>query len=214
MTPDDIERAVNPQGLCTFGMLRPSPEDTLPGSVQTIVLLGPHEPGFWAGFNASPEYRDGEPDPLDRWSLRVITALAKSLGAAPLFPFGGPPYQPFIRWAKESGRAHSSPVRLLVHDRAGLMVSYRGALAFGERIDIPPAPPCPCDSCESQPCLSACPVDAFAGPAYDVAACKADLFRDGNDCLSRGCAVRRACPLSQSYGRVEAQSSFHMKAFL
>lgn len=214
MTPDEIETAANPLALSIFGMLHPSPEDTLPDTVQTLVLLGPHEPGFWAGFVASSEYRDGAANPVDRWSLRVVTALADTLGASPLFPFGGPPYQPFYRWATQSGRAHSSPVRLLVHDRAGLMVSYRGALAFEERLDIPPAPPRPCDTCEDQPCLGACPVDALSGPTYDVAACKADLMREGNDCLARGCAVRRACPLSQSYGRVEAQSAFHMKAFL
>lgn len=214
MTPERINAAASPHGLSIFGMLHPTPEDGLPETVQTIVLLGLDEPGFWAGFTASPEFNDGAEDPLDRWSERVITALAESLGAAPLFPFGGPPYQPFIRWARDSGRAHQSPVGLLVHDRAGLMVSYRGALAFEARMALPPTLPRPCDSCEGQPCRSACPVDALSGPSYDVAACKADLLRDGNDCLSRGCAVRRACPLSQSYGRVEAQSAFHMKAFL
>lgn len=204
-----IEAAASAQQLAVMGVVH----DDVPDGVRTLVLLGPLEPGFWSTFADSPEYKDGMPHPLDRWSHRVITGMADGLGAAPFFPFGGPPYQPFIAWAKASGRAHTSPVGLLVHDVAGLMVSYRGALGFAEHIEAPAPPPSPCDTCATRPCLMACPVDAFASGSYDVAACKADLDRPGNDCMTRGCAVRRACPVSQVYGRLEAQSSFHMRAF-
>lgn len=205
----DIDAAARAQQLSVMGVVR----DGLPEDMATLVLLGPLEPGFWTTFIASPEYRDGTPHPLDRWSHRVLTGMADALSATPFFPFGGPPYQPFIAWAKASGRAHISPVGLLVHDVAGLMVSYRGALGFTEHIEAPAPPPNPCDSCISRPCLTACPVDAFASGSYEVAACKADLDRPGNNCMERGCAVRRACPVSQTYGRLEAQSSFHMRAF-
>ena len=62
-------------------------------------------------------------------------------------------------------------------------------------------------------CTTACPVDALKPDAYDVPACKADLDRPGNDCRARGCAVRRACPVSQAHARAEAQSAFHMGYF-
>ena len=205
----DIETVAGAEHLAVMGVV----QDDLPEEVATLVLLGPLEPGFWPAFTASPEYRDDTPHPLDRWSLRVITGMAERLDATPFFPFGGPPYQPFIAWAKASGRAHSSPVGLLVHDTAGLMISYRGALGFAERIEAPAPPPNPCETCQTRPCLTACPVDAFASGSYDVAACKTDLDRPGNDCMTRGCAVRRACPVSRDYGRLEAQSSFHMRAF-
>ena len=205
----DIETVTGAEHLAVMGVV----QDDLPEGVATLVLLGPLEPGFWPAFTASPEYRDDTPHPLDRWSLRVITGMAERLGATPFFLFGGPPYQPFIAWAKASGRAHSSPVGLLVHDTAGLMISYRGALGFAERIEAPAPPPNPCETCQTRPCLTACPVDAFASGSYDVAACKTDLERPGNDCMTRGCAVRRACPVSRDYGRLEAQSSFHMRAF-
>lgn len=210
MRLDAIERAVSPAALTVMGTVH----EDLPIGIGTLVLLGPKEPGFWPQFTASPEYLDGAPHPMDRWSARVIGALAAQLEAEAFFPFGGPPYQPFIAWAKASGRAHSSPVGLLVHDSAGLMVSYRGALGFAARIDAPEAPPSPCVSCADKPCLTACPVGALNDSAvYDVAACKADLDRPENDCMSRGCAVRRACPVSQRHGRTEAQSNFHMRAF-
>lgn len=206
----DIELRVGRAQLSLMGTVTTD----LPDGLKTLFLLGPREPGFWPVFSASPEYRDGADDPMDRWSSRVIGALAEDLGGEAYFPFGPPPYQPFFRWAQLSGRAHVSPVGLLVHEDAGLMVSFRGAIGFSYSISTPKAGPNPCELCADQPCLTACPVGALGGTFYDVPGCKADLDRPGNECLSRGCAVRRACPVSQDYARDEAQSAFHMKAFL
>jgi len=197
--------------LACFGALHLA-TDELPGFA-SLVLLGPAEPGFWTHVTGTPEFADGAADPLDRWSLRVIGALARDLGGRALFPFGGPPWHPFTDWARRSGRAWASPVGLLVHDTAGLMLSYRGALALPGRIALPGPGEPPCDACAEQPCRTACPVSALDAEGYNVPACKADLDRPGNDCMARGCAVRRACPVSRQYGRSEAQSAFHMGYF-
>lgn len=187
----------------------------LPQGTRTLVLLSPNEPAFWPMFVNAPEYRDGQPDPMDRWSRRVIDALAKPLDATALYPFGGPHFQPFIGWALASGFAHSSPIGMLVHQRAGLFLSFRGALALRDAMDIPAPPPRPCDSCPDQPCLSACPVDALGPSGYDTTACKGYLAtHPGNDCMSAGCRARRACPIGKSYGRVETHSAYHMSQFL
>jgi len=132
-----------------------------------------------------------------------------------LFPFGGPPHQPFVRWALGCGRVWQSPVGLLVHDVAGLMLSFRGALAFSHKLALPehPANP-PCATCAERPCLSACPVAALTPDGYAVAKCHAYLETPkGHDCLSGGCQVRTACPVSRSYGRLAEQSAHHMKYF-
>ncbi len=180
----------------------------------TVILLGP-SPGFWPMMKATPEMQDGAPDPIDRWSRRVIRGLAVALRAEALFPFGGPPYLPFLKWAMASGRAWQSPAGMLVHDVAGLMVSYRGALRFSQKIVLPPVGRSPCDTCPDQPCMTACPVDALnAERGYDVAACHGFLdTEDGGDCLSQGCKARRACPVSQTFGRDPEQSAFHMAHF-
>ena len=214
MTYAALEKAARDRALDVFGAFHPNAEDMVPDGTGTVLLLGPHEPGFWATFTASPEYQDGAPDPLDRWSKRVIGALASERGATAVFPSDGPPYPPFYRWAVRSGRTWASPVTLLVQDRAGLMVSYRAALMVTERIDLPSSDPAPCTTCNTKPCLTACPVGALTGDGYDLPACHAFLdTREGADCLTNGCAVRRACPVSQTYGRVPEQSAFHMKAF-
>jgi hypothetical protein len=199
--------------LTVIGAFHPKVADNAPSGTCTLILLGPYETGFWAHFSASPEMLDGQPDPLDRWSKRVVTPLASELGGTAVFPFGGPPYQPFIAWALRSQRCWVSPSGLLVHDKEGLFVSFRGAIALPIKIDLPPPPPPPCQTCIAEPCRSSCPVGALKTDSYDVAACKADLDRPENDCMTRGCASRRACPISQRYGRVEAQSAFHMAAF-
>jgi len=209
-----ITSSAGAEALAVFGAFHPGADDGAPDGCGTLILLGPREPGFWAHVTAAPDFADGAPDPLDRWSVRVIGALASEFGGIALFPFTGPPYLPFIAWAKRSGRAWASPVGLLVHDGAGLMVSYRGALALPQVLPLPALPAAaPCTGC-ARPCLTACPAGALTGAGYDTAACHDFLDSGGGaGCLSEGCAVRRACPVSRSYGRLAEQSAFHMAHF-
>jgi epoxyqueuosine reductase len=189
-----------------------SDEAGLPQGTRTVVLLGPAQPGFWPHLQTQPEW-DGAADPIDRWSRRVIGRLACDLGAKALFPFGGPPWHPFQTWALRSGRAWQSPVRFLVHDSQGLMVSFRGALALKQALQFPAAPPSPCTDCPA-PCRTACPPRALTAAGYDVPACHGFLDQPaGSDCMSRGCAVRRACPVSARHARMPEQSAYHMRQF-
>ena len=211
MTLEDIEAQVRKSHLTIFGALHTRPEDKLGDG--TLLLLGPHEPGFWPYVSAEPEFNDKAPDPMDRWSDRVIRALAASLGGTALFPFGQPP-QPFISWALRSGSTFVSPVSLLVHAKAGLFVSFRGAILVPRNLEIPPPSANPCDTCQDKHCLAACPSGALTEMGYNLDQCHDFLdTAEGTACMSQGCAVRRACPFSAKYPRLHAQSAFHMKAF-
>ena len=103
------------------------------------------------------------------------------------------------------------------HPEYGTWHAYRGALAFGEKLELPEAPAFanPCKSCAEKPCLSACPVKAFDGKGYDVAAC-ADHVRspDGRACLEMGCLARHACPVGREYAYLPDHAKFHMDAFI
>ena len=208
-----LGEAARAEGLALLGGLHPGPGDGAPEGIGTLLLVGPEGgPGFWALFETSSERRDGASDPLDRWSERVLGTLAVRFGATALFPFGGPPWWPFAAWARASGEAWESPVGLLVHARLGLFASYRGALAFPDRLPVPTPVTRPCDTCAA-PCRAACPVGALGAAGYDVPACHAFLDTGpGRACLTRGCAVRRACPVGAGL-RPDAQSAFHMTAF-
>lgn len=214
MTFAELSRLAEARQLSVFAALRPDPAH-LPEGTGTLLLLGPAEPGFWPHLTAQPEWEDGAPDPVDRWSWRVIRALAADLGGTALFPFGGPPFLPFIGWALDSGWVRQSPVGLLVRADTGLWVSFRGALALPERIVLPEPPPAPCPACVAQPCRTACPVGALTEAGYDVAACRAFLATpEGTPCLTGGCRVRTACPAGRAHGRLAAQSAYHMGQFI
>lgn len=203
MTQPDLEAQLAPLGLFVMG------------ATEGHILIGA-APHMWPVFTASPEYSDGRKDPLDRWSKRVLNALATTRRWGTVFPSDGPPYAPFIAWATASGRFWPSPAGMLVHDAAGLMISIRGAFVTDKHHHHAPSDAAsPCGACVNAPCATACPVDALSAErGYDVPACHAFLDTpEGRDCLDNGCKARRACPVSDRFGRASVQSAFHMKSF-
>jgi len=214
-------QAVEATGLRPRGAFHPLPADAVPAmgdgrEAATLVLVGVVGSSSWDAFQAA-EASHQEPDPLDRWSQQVVGELALELGAEALFPFGGPPFLPFIRWAQRAENVFPSPIGPLIHPDYGLWHAYRGALAFAQRFDLPAMDerPRPCDSCADKPCLTACPVGAFSTHGYDVAACVAHVAGvQGGPCLGGGCLARRACPVGVAYQYTPAQMGFHMRAFV
>jgi hypothetical protein len=219
VTIEAILSAIARTGLAPRGAFRLGEgERTGPlADIRTIALTGFAGRGGWDAFAASPEAADGAADPLDRWSRRVIDALARELGALSFFPFGGPPVLPFQQWARRAEPVHPSPIGVLIHPVFGLWHSYRGALGFREALAVwePRSAASPCDSCSGRWCLSACPVGAFSAAGYEVAACEGHLKRaEGADCMERGCLARRACPVGAEHVYGPEQANFTMRAFL
>lgn len=220
----DYERigaAAAAHGLIPRGGFHPRAGDAVPvladgRAVATVVLIGNAGAGLWPAFAVSPEARDGAPHPLDRWSRRVIEEIAGQFGASACFPGDGPPWPPFVAWAKRAEAVTESPIGILVHPDYGLWHAYRGALLLDRSIDLPPADERapPCLTCPEQPCRTACPVGAFGGGGYDVGACVGFLAGpDGTRC-GGGCLARRACPVGQQYNYPPAQQALHLNAFL
>jgi len=212
MNLETVRNRIDQAGLAFRGAFNPADGD--PG--RTLVLVGFAGPVGWPAFAASPEAHDGGPDPLDRWSRRVVGALAADLGAKTLFPFEGSPYHPFQRWAQQAEPVHPSPLGILIHPDWGLWHAYRGALAFSELLDLPASDTrsSPCDSCADRPCLTACPVGAFSTSGYNVPACVDHIASPaGSECMDFGCRARVACPVGAEYRQDTDQASFHMRAF-
>lgn len=214
-------RRADSLGLAVRGAFHPEPGEFafFPPAMRigTIILLGFTGSLQWAGYLGSVEASDGLPDPLDRWSRRVIGSMAAQLSAAAVYPNGSSPAPPFQRLAARSEPVYRSPIGLLIHPQWGLWHAYRGALLLPGRIRLPSlAPPVsPCSACAMQPCLSSCPVRAFRAGSFDVEACVDHvLSQAGSECRDRGCLARRACPVGAEFRYVEAQARFHMHAFL
>lgn len=222
LTLDAIAAGLEAEGLALLGAFHPTADDGVPPQPdgrpsRTLVLAGNVGGSLWPLFSASPEAHDGAPDPLDRWSARVIGDLAARIGAQAVFPFGGPPYRPFQRWAQRAAAMTPSPIGVLIHPDHGLWHAFRGALALASALPLPPRDvrPGPCDACADRPCLTTCPVGAFSEQGYDVAACAGHIATPaGADCLDLGCRARRACPVGRQHHYPAAQAAFHMSAFL
>ena len=208
-------------GLILRGGFRPAEGDGVPAlpngrPVTTVILIGNAGAAMFEQFRQSPEATDGLADPLDRWSLRVVGSLARTLGAHALFPFGGPPWHPFQRWAQRAEDVAPSPTGMLIHPDYGLWHAYRGALAFADAVPFPPRGqrPAPCADCVDRPCLSACPAGALTAAGYDVRRCRSHVVSpDGRACRDGGCQVRAACPVGQAFRYGPDQAAFHMTAF-
>ena len=217
MELSDISDAMDAAGFKVFGGLASTTAGLEAGG--TLILVGNTGVDMW------PVFCDEKPDttdPLDTWTRERITAITDSLHerfSVPieaLFPFDGPPYHPFQRWALTSGNAHPSPIGPLIHTEFGLWHGYRAALHVDADLALPEpsTSASPCDDCTEKPCLVACPVEAFASGHLNVAACTSHLAGDhGEACFKAGCLARRACPIGTDVAYSEPQARFHMRAF-
>jgi hypothetical protein len=209
------------QGLYLRGVAELEPGETeqygFSPAADAIALVGNVGSSYWPAFRASTEFDDGDADPLDRWSRRVAQAVAAEFSLQAIFPFEGPPYLPFQRWAARAEGLRQSPIGIMMHPEHGLWHSYRFALV-GAGFD--PAPAChdiesPCLACRDKPCLTTCPVEAFDGKAYDVDVCVRYLNSTPlAECHALGCNARNACPVAPQLRYLPEQARFHLQAFL
>lgn len=218
-TFEAIRQRIESAGLSARGGFHPGPAEGLEpiggAPVRSLILIGLTGQRQWPEFAVSPEYRDGLRDPLDRWSTRLIGTLARELGGRALYPFEGPPWLPFQRWAQRALAVHVSPLGLLIDPEFGLWHSYRGALALTFEVAFPvvAASPSPCEACAGRPCLHTCPVNAFSRHGYDVGSCRNHVQSGPVECRKTGCAARRACPVGAQHAHSAAQAEFYMSAF-
>lgn len=219
----DIGKALKGTGLFCRGGFRPGPDDGVPGvsgeANAGVVMIGNAGSGIWPPFEASRSQRrrKNEPHPMNEWTRDVMSPIAARLGAKVLFPFDGPPYYPFQRWALKADCVWPSPIGPLIHPHFGLWHAYRAALVFGPGTDLParPSGANPCDDCADRPCLSTCMVGAFSVDGYDVPACTGHIAAPaGEECMRLSCQARRACPVGRDFIYQPDHARFHMSKFL
>ncbi len=228
MTYDDLQQRLESTGLHSRGAFSLGQQEladiqqqfktTVIAESATLVLVGNVGSSFWPVFSRSPEYADGEPHPLDRWSQRIADEIATDFDALAVFPFSGPPWHPFQQWAMRAEAISSSPLGLLIHPQYGLWHAYRFGLIMDsanikgqtqQKIESP------CEKCIDQPCLHTCPVNAFKPGAYDVPACASYLKANPQAaCNQTGCQARLSCPVGESFRYQSAHHLFHLQAFI
>ncbi|HWP94661.1 MAG TPA: hypothetical protein VNL72_02885 [Gammaproteobacteria bacterium] len=213
-----LERALSGHGLVLRGGFACTPDDALPDiagrSARTLLLVGHVGGALWPPFERA---RRARPElGLDEWTRTVIEPLAEAVGGRALYPFQGPPFWPFQRWALRADTVFVSPVNLLIHPRYGLWHAYRAALILPQTVTVPVRPTAahPCEACPSRPCLAACPVAALSPGKLDIARCVAHVTAPAGTACQTGCLARLACPVGREHLYPPAQRIFHMRAFL
>lgn len=213
----ELSSELSAHGLSLRGGFHPRTEDGVPEvadgkPTRTLILVGNVGAGLWPVF---APHIDGERHPMDRWTRTTVGEIAKAFDARAVFPFDSPPL-PFQRWALRCEPVRPSPLGILMHPDHGLWHAYRAALLVAEVIDLPAIEDrqSPCETCTDKPCLATCPVGAFTGTGYDLAACAGHLDSpEGRDCLDNGCRARAACPVAADRAYPPEQIRFHMAAF-
>lgn len=221
--PSTLNEALADIGLRLRGGFRPVPETDAAllarqPDTRTVVLVGNVGSDMWRRSGAAI-VATGAPDPLDRWTRAVIEPIAAAHAATALFPFEGPPYWPFQRWAERAEGVRSSPLGIQIHPEFGLWHAYRAALLLPIELNLPEPQWSghPCDTCVGRPCLSACPVGAFTGTAYEVDRCVDHVVaskQDDRACFQSGCLARIACPVGAAWRYEPEHARFHMGAFV
>jgi len=190
---------------------------------RAAILIGNTGHRMWPYILKSPEYSDGQSDPMNRWTRRVVSKLTQHVDGDARYPFNIP-YWPFQRIALATGNMHSSPLGILIHPEYGLWHAFRAVIIVSpnsglsadieEMIHQTQKVIHPCDTCAEKPCLNTCPVSAFDGVSLDREACFKYLD-DGRepDCMNVGCAARNACPVGQDYKYENTQVRFHMRSY-
>jgi hypothetical protein len=204
--------AIRRESFVPLGWFQPAAGDGVPEGSRFVIMVGNAGSEMFARFDRE---KTSDSASLDAWCRSVLSHLARTLGAAALYPFDAPPL-PFLTWARRAGACHRSPLGLNIHPDFGLWHAYRAAFIFPVVFDLPAArSSSPCESCVSKPCLEACPVGAFSEQSYDVTACTAHIaLPQGEPCMAGGCLARRACPIGRTYTYRPPQAAFHMRAFL
>ena len=169
-------------------------------------------------FGTAPESRDGRPDPLDRWSRRVLDEIAAELDADTAFPFGDPPYWPFLDWSRRAEPLWPSPVGLHVHARIRALVFLPGGAHIPRASGTAPCvekPHAPATVAPTSPAsIPARPMHSGTGSMMPGAVWINVRSEEGEACRTGGCLVRRACPVGVAFIPEPERAAFHMQAFL
>ncbi|AUX76748.1 MULTISPECIES: 4Fe-4S dicluster domain-containing protein [Sinorhizobium] len=217
-----LRAALEPHGLFLRGTVNFVAGEAAPqlkggAPAASVLLVGNIGGSLWEPFSRwrADQPDQGGMDPLDNWSKQIIQPVAERLDATAYYP-SDPPWQPFQRWAMRAEGLKPSPLGILIHPKYGLWHGYRGALGF-DRV-LPQTDKVstghPCDACVGKPCISACPADALAARAFDVARCRTHLRskEEPGGCLALGCLSRDVCPVGRDFRYPDAQLRFHMAA--
>jgi len=204
LTPSAFDVAAAPLAL-----------DELLAGAAGALIVGSGGPTFFDRFEGSPEAVDNAPNPLDRYTERVIRravgAALEPAGSAHVvhFPFGVRPLIPFQRLGRAAGLGGPGPLGLQIHPTYGPWWAYRALIVLDRPLPAAAPPGDGCAGCDA-PCIAACPVGAAARGGFDIVACQARRLVAEPCRLS--CVARITCVRGPEHRYRDEELAFHMRA--
>ncbi|MGE4130912.1 MAG: hypothetical protein AB7F86_04705 [Bdellovibrionales bacterium] len=173
---------------------------------QSLVLVGNGGPDFWRHLKKPVEESS---HPFDRTTIEALEAALDGAGLFWLYPNPRliPPIQ---KMARHMNLARPSLLGLDLNRDFGPWFAIRAVLLTKELIPATTHAPFepPCDSCNDQPCRSACPVEAV-GDEFRLSRCADYRLARGSKCEDR-CLARLACPYQKGQQYDMPQTQYHM----
>lgn len=176
-----------------------------------LVLVGNAGATLWSHID--PGWLAKE-DPIDQYSQATVTAWLDTFwpGREPLWLYPAPFVVPLLPLAQQAGWMAPSPLGSGVHPTYGPWLAMRAAFLLSEPLPLTPTAPLaasPCDTCDEQPCLTACPVQALSKEEPpNLKVCLSHRWSESSSCADR-CLARLACPVGASHRYPQAQIRYH-----
>lgn len=154
---------------------------------------------------------------VDDFTCRSIQAWFKSEydGTAFKILYPGEHLIPLQLLGQIAGWHFPSPFMVGVNDRWGSWYAYRAVVLADSQFAVTLRPEwhSPCETCNTKPCISACPVSAVSDSGLDLARCIA--YRKQPDSACRfNCLARWTCPVATLERYSEEQLHYHYERSL
>lgn len=170
-----------------------------------LILLGHGGRRLWDCVQAAGMASE---HPIDDY---CVATLERILG--PLLPAGGYrvvyPGEAVIglqSLGKLAGWHHPTPFMVGINAAFGSWSAYRAVVLADSAFC--PSPPeqhtSPCTSCQTPPCIAACPAKALAGGVFSFELCSNYRLQADSRC-ALGCLARLACPVGAEHRYETAQ---------
>ncbi|MDD2885950.1 MAG: hypothetical protein PHT48_13025 [Dechloromonas sp.] len=172
---------------------------------QQLILIGHAGRRLWDCVQAATL---PGPDPIDTYSQRTVDRVfAQFLPGRPyqlLYP--GPRLIGLQALGHQAGWHQPSPFMVGIDPHWGSWFAYRLVLLVDSH--FLPTPRVdrahPCLTCQSTPCLSACPPGALKDGRFDLARCSDWRLQADSPC-AEACLARNACPVGSEHQYDPAQ---------
>lgn len=174
-----------------------------------LILVGNAGPQLWREVEQAGE---AAADPIDAFSVRALEhwLALHCAGRAYRIVYPGSDRIGLQALGALAGWHHPAPFKVGIMAGWGSWFGYRVALLADSGFAPTAAlqAPSPCSSCETRPCIRACPAGAMDGAAadggFELQACLAYRRRPDSRCRAT-CVARLACPVGREHRYDEAQ---------